>query len=40
MNGSNERMPRRRLLKDVAALATAGVLFPQILSSVRILPIS
>ena len=32
MNGSNERIPRRRLLKDVAALATAGVFFPQILA--------
>ena len=32
MNGSNERIPRRRLLKDVATLATAAVLFPRILA--------
>ena len=32
MNKSNEGIPRRRLLKDVAALATAGVLFPQIVA--------
>jgi sugar phosphate isomerase/epimerase len=30
MNGSNEGIPRRRFLKDVAALATAGAVFPQI----------
>ncbi len=32
MNKSNEEFPRRRLLKDAAALATAGVLFPQIVA--------
>ncbi len=30
MNKSNERITRRRLLKDAAALATAGVLVPQV----------
>ncbi len=32
MNKSNARIPRRRLLKDVAALATAGAIFPQIMA--------
>ena len=32
MNKSSERIPRRRLLKNAAALATTGVLFPQIVA--------
>jgi sugar phosphate isomerase/epimerase len=32
MIGSNKGIPRRRLLKDAAALATTGVVFPQIMA--------
>lgn len=32
MNKSNKRIPRRRLLKDIAALATAGAICPQIVA--------